>query len=281
MRKQLTAAAIVGTLGVAGLTGVAIVGNSALASAATESSASESSASESSATESSASESSASESAPSETESGAESSTSPEPAPQTDRPDAAAWILDKLAGLVADGTITDEQAQEVAETLAQELPGRGGPGDGMGHRSGGHGGFGGPGFGGPGVGGPGGIGVDLDATIATALGLTEDEVRTALRSGSTIADLAEAEGVDPSTVVDALVSEAEAALAGAVTAGDLDQARADEISADLEARVAQLVENGRPDHGDGPGRGMHGGRGADETDDTTTESEAEQSNLTT
>ena len=56
---------------------------------------------------------------------------------------------------------------------------------------GGHG-FGGHGFGSHFVFGPWG---DLSAA-AGALGITEDEVRSALRDGQTLADLAEANGVD-------------------------------------------------------------------------------------
>ena len=73
-------------------------------------------------------------------------------------------IKDALAGLVSDGSITQEQADEVATTLDEALPqGRGG----------GHG---------PGAATGGGLrGLD---TAATTLGVTEDELRAALQGGS-------------------------------------------------------------------------------------------------
>ena len=46
------------------------------------------------------------------------------------------------------------------------------------------------------------------ATAAEALGMTEDELRTAIEGGQTIAEVAAAEGVDLQTVIDALVAEA-------------------------------------------------------------------------
>ena len=152
--------------------------------------------------------------------------------------DRVAAIREALAGLVSDNTITQEQADRVAETLAEELPS---------HRHGhghGHGGF--------------GRGLGL-GTAAEALGMTEDELREALVDGDTLAEVAEQEGVAVDAVVDALVAEARERLAQAVEDGDLTQAEADEMAADLEARIAERVEEGGFVHHRGP-RG-HGPRG--------------------
>ncbi|WP_369140327.1 hypothetical protein [Modestobacter versicolor] len=145
-------------------------------------------------------------------------------------------ITEALAGLVTDGSLTQEQVDEVAATLDAADPG-GGPG-------GGHGG-------GPG-GGPG-----LEAA-ATALGMTEDDLRTALQAdGATLASIAEEQGVAVDTLVDALVAAAQERIAQAVTDGDLTQEEADERLADLEARVTERVDSSlgdrpqRPDRGDG------------------------------
>src|SRR3954454_9792050 len=47
-------------------------------------------------------------------------------------------------------------------------------------------------------------GEKLDA-VTTALGMTPEELRTALESGKSIADVATDKGIDPQTVIDALV----------------------------------------------------------------------------
>ena len=148
-------------------------------------------------------------------------------------------IRDALAGLVEDGSITDAQADEVAGTLA---------GSGVGGR-GGLGGDGGPGS-------HGGGRLDLSAA-ATALDMTEDELREALQAEDTsLADVAQAQDVEVDALVDALVSAQQGRLAQAVEDGDLTQAEADERLADLEERVTARVNS--DDRGN-RGRGGHGG----------------------
>lgn len=152
-------------------------------------------------------------------------------------------ITDALAGLVSDGSITQEQADEVASTLSEA-------GIGQGH-------------------GPGGFrgGPDLSAA-ATALGMTEDELRTALRTeGTTLADVAEQQGVAVDTLVDALVAAAEERIADAVEDGRLTQEQADERLADLEERISERVESALPAPGE-RGRGGPGDRGGDGTEET-------------
>jgi hypothetical protein len=63
---------------------------------------------------------------------------------------------------------------------------------------------------GPGPGGPGhgrGFGRELPL-VAETIGISVDDLRTALEGGQTIAEVAEANGVDPQTVIDALVADA-------------------------------------------------------------------------
>ena len=146
-------------------------------------------------------------------------------------------IREALADMVEDGSITDEQADEVASTLAQvALGGHGGHGDGG--------------------------RLDLSAA-ATALDMTEDELREALQADDTsLADVAAAQGVDVDALVDALLTAAQERIAQAVEDGDLTQEQADERLADLEARVTERVNS--DDRGDrGPG-GRGGDRGADD-----------------
>jgi len=104
------------------------------------------------------------------------------------------------------------------------------------------------------------VGEGLTAA-ADALGITEDELRTALQDGQSIAQVAEAEGVDVQVVIDALV------------ANGTD--RLEEAIAELPDRVAELVEReGLPRGPRGPG-GPGGHRGGPEsTDDATTDDAA-------
>jgi len=146
-------------------------------------------------------------------------------------------ITEALADLVTAGTITQEQADAVAETLASSDSLRG---------PGGHGGHG----------GLGGFGILTEGleTAASALGITEDELRTQLEAGDTLGEIADNAGVERATFVDAMVTFAQEQLAERVTAGDLTQERADEISADLEDRITESLDRSRPMGG----RGGHG-----------------------
>ena len=159
-------------------------------------------------------------------------------------------IKEALKSLVTDGTITQEQADKVATTL-NESPALNRGGHGHGDR----GGFGGHrgGFGGHG----GGFGLDA---AAEALGVTDQELRTALREGKTLAEVAEAEGVGVDTLVDALVAAATERAERAVTDGRLTQEQADELLAGLPERIETAVQEGFGGRGVGE-RGERGGPG--------------------
>lgn len=169
--------------------------------------------------------------------------TSTETETETDRPVATARITEALGPLVADGTITQAQADAVAAHLAAQLP--------MRHR----GGF--------------GMRAGFGEEVAEALGLTTDELRTRLRDGESLADVAEAEGVDVQAVVDAIVAGHQVRLDEAVADGRITQEQADERAADLEEHAEAIVEGtfeGRMG-GHRPGMGMGMGMG-DDTDTT-------------
>jgi hypothetical protein len=135
-------------------------------------------------------------------------------------------IKDALSGLVGDGSITQEQADEVASTLSEA---------GLGGRGGHH-----------------GRGLDL-ATAAEALGMSEDDLHTVLEAdGATLAQVAEDQGVPVDTVVQALVTAEQERIAQAVTDGRITQERADERLADLEQRVTDRVNAAF--EGRGPGK---------------------------
>lgn len=64
--------------------------------------------------------------------------------------------------------------------------------------------------------------------VAEALGMEPAALVEALQSGQTLAQIAEAQGVDIQTVTDAMLSTAQTHLADLVAAGTLTQAQADE-----------------------------------------------------
>jgi hypothetical protein len=153
-------------------------------------------------------------------------------------------LKEALAGLVSDGSLTQAQADEVAATLAEARP--------EGYGRGGHG---------------GGGRIDM-AAAAEALGISEEELRTQTSAGRTLADIAEAEGVEEADLVDALVAAAKTRLAEAVTAGRLTQAEADARAADLEARITDSL-----DELCGPGgRSGRGPAGGDDAEDAAEDS---------
>jgi len=94
-------------------------------------------------------------------------------------------------------------------------------------------------------GGPHGIHGGLDAA-ADYLGITDAQLRTALVSGKTLAQVAKTNGKSVDGLVAALVADAKADLAAAVKAGRLTQAKANSMQADLKARITDLVNNAPP-----------------------------------
>lgn len=131
-------------------------------------------------------------------------------------------IQSALSGLVSDGTLTQTQADRVATTLNEKLPARGPRGP-HGHR-----------------GRPGGVrGLQ---TAATTLGMTVEELRTALQGGQSLADVAQSKGVSRDRLVGALVDAASKHLAEHVAAGRLTQAQADARAAELAPRISEQVD---------------------------------------
>ncbi|MDQ2677773.1 MAG: hypothetical protein M3Y51_03440 [Actinomycetota bacterium] len=141
-----------------------------------------------------------------------------------ERPDRSARLKETLAPLVEDGTLTQAQADKVIETLLAARH------DGGGH--GGHGGRGGHGWGRGGFGGE---------AAAAALGISVDELRTALRDGRSIAEIAASKGVSIDTVIAAIVAERTATIEEKVASGHLTPEQADEKLARLTERVTEMV----------------------------------------
>lgn len=150
--------------------------------------------------------------------------------------DRAARLAEILAPLVSDGTITQEQADKVIAAIDAAGP------IGRGDR------------------GPGG---PLFAEVATALGITEDEVRAAVDGGQTLAQLAQANGSSAEELIAALVANFKTHLDEEVAAGTHTQDEADAKLAEMTARVSDLVNNTQsaqmgPDGAGRDGDGPHG-----------------------
>lgn len=152
---------------------------------------------------------------------------------------ASGWVQEALSGLVDDGTITEQQADAVASALQDARPEHGpAPRHAPGRR-------------------------DLSG-VAAQLGVTEDDLRSALRGGQTIAEIAGDQGVDVQAVIDSVVAAERDHLDDKVAAGDLSRSEADRLLAAAEQRAAGLVNGtaqpfhrGRPGHGAGVDHG-HG-----------------------
>lgn len=144
---------------------------------------------------------------------------------------AYAAILEHLAPLVEDDTISQSQAEAVAATLAENMRG------------------------------PGGRGRGLRALQATAefLELTPEEMRAALTEYDTLADLAAANGSSGEALISYLLTQVEEHLATAVDEGRLTEDEAAERLADAEEHITEMVNSDIPEPGTGP-RGR-GGRG--------------------
>jgi hypothetical protein len=148
--------------------------------------------------------------------------------------DRTAGLQAILAPLVQKGTITQAQADAVIAAIEAARP-----------ADGPHGGFG------RGPGGPGkGFGLD---EAAAALGMTTDQLRTALAGGQSLADVAKDKGVDLAKVTDALVAAYTKHEQDEVTAGSETQAEADKEIAAFKTKVDEIVNGtikGR--HGEEP-----------------------------
>lgn len=151
-----------------------------------------------------------------------------------DRPDPSVRLNETLKPLVDAGTITQAQADAVIAALKEAGP-----------KGGEHG-----------RGGKGGPGMDV---AAQALGMTADELHTALDGGQTLAQVASDKGVNVQVVIDALVASATNHINEEVTSGEITQAEADQKLADLTQRVTDRVNNPRPEGGPRGGHGPKGG----------------------
>lgn len=101
------------------------------------------------------------------------------------------------------------------------------------------------------------------AAVAESLSLEVETLAAELRSGKSIAEVAEAQGVDVATVAGVMADAAEARLDAAVESGRLTDAEAAEKRARIAERVEQRINKVR-EAGEGRGEGPGGPRGQPE-----------------
>jgi polyhydroxyalkanoate synthesis regulator phasin len=95
----------------------------------------------------------------------------------------------------------------------------------------------------------------LDAA-ATYLDVSEEELRTELESGKSLANVAKSKGKSVDGLVDALVADAKKHLDEEVSEGNLSQAQADQFLSRLEEGIRAMVNGERPSIAPGPGFGF-------------------------
>ena len=90
--------------------------------------------------------------------------------------------------------------------------------------------------------------------ILEATGLDESAVYAALKDGSTLAELIEANGGDVDSAVAAMIAQATAEINARVEAGQVSQARADAMLGMIEVEITEGIHNSFDDFADGKGR---------------------------
>jgi len=132
-------------------------------------------------------------------------------------------LRDALQPLVVDGTLTADQADAVATHLVENRPERGDRGDRGNHGRRGPGKF------------------ARSEVLTELLGVGADELREELRAGSTLAEIAAANGVETSAVIAALVTQAEERINTAVEAERITAEEVAEKLAKIETRITDKI----------------------------------------
>lgn len=145
-----------------------------------------------------------------------ESDTVDEDGSPEERPEPGARLRETLQPLVDDGTIDDGQADAVARHLVENRPEHDGR---PGHQR---------------------AAFRHAGIVADLIGIEADALREELAAGSSIADVAEANGVDVQVVIDGLVADAEAHAAMRLEHG-ADEERVAERLEQVTERIEELV----------------------------------------
>jgi hypothetical protein len=181
--------------------------------------------------------------------------------PQKLKDATKAAAIDQVNADLAAGRITQAQADELKKRIEAGdgvLGGPGGPGFGPGPGLGGAGGGAIPGFARPAI-------ANEVAAAAKYLGLSEADLRTKLRDGQSLADVAKAQNKDVDGLKTAILDAAKADLDKAVADKKLTQSQADDIDNALKSHIDAVVNaKGKLRHFDTPGGPpMRFGFGAD------------------
>jgi 3-hydroxyacyl-CoA dehydrogenase len=145
---------------------------------------------------------------------------------------AKSYLEDTLAPLVKNGTITQAQADAVIKAIEDARP----DGKIFRHRF-----------------GPGrGMFVDLFSVAAKKIGVSVDDLRSALRDGKSIADVAKSKNVDPQAVVDAIVAALQKNVDQAVKDGKLTKSEADARLNAAKTHISAFINGTAPKFGDHP-----------------------------
>ncbi len=91
-----------------------------------------------------------------------------------------------------------------------------------------------------------------------AIGITTTQLQTEMSAGKTVAAIAKEHNVDPAKVISTLVTDENAEIDAAVSAGTLTSAQGTQMKAQTTQRVTDMVNGTRPAHGPGGPRGMQG-----------------------
>ena len=167
-----------------------------------------------------------------------------------------AKINEDIDAALADGELTETQANRFRDSIAEKVAYW--VDQGREHR-------------GPGPGEHNGRGHDnIDAEdcneLAALLGTDCETLKTSIADGQTPAEIAQANGIEPQTVIDALVARLSAEIDAKVADGDLTEAKAATFRETLTEHITNFVNNGeRAMHGDAGMRNKQG-RGHDNID---------------
>ena len=157
------------------------------------------------------------------------STSSGDPSPKCEGPRAK--FKDVLDGLVQDGTIDQSQEDKIIQAFKDAAPPKG-PGAGplgKGLRARGR-----------------NVAKGMLDTAANAIGVSTDELVTALQSGKSVADVANDHKIDPTAVVDAIVAAGNTKIDQAVTDGKITQTQADKMKSHLTDAATKFVNHTRP-----------------------------------
>ena len=144
---------------------------------------------------------------------------------------------DVLKQAVEEGLLTQEQADRMLERGLDSFMFGGGMMGGKGRGGRGH--------------GMGGSGNSLISVAAEKLDMTVAELVTELEADKTIADVAQAKGVELKTIVDAYIAERAERFADMVAAGRITQAEADEKLAEMRTEAEEHLQEAYPFSCDG------------------------------